>query len=543
MRLVILFIYFITICSSIDVQAQKKIKLEPGASKAKGLRKNGTNYMIVTGNVKFTHKGTIFLCDSAVLVKKTNYLDAFGHVKILDGDSITVTANTLHYDGNTKIAKLRNNVVLTKLDQMQLFTDFLDYDRNTSIATYFNSGKVVDSTNVLTSRKGYFNTNSSFSSFKTNVIGTNKEKTLTSDTLVYNTKTGIVYFVAPTEITDVDGNVFNYTEGIYETKLKSSNLFKGIAETESYFMKGHKMKIDDIKGEYTVTGNVYMLSKDENIIITGQTAIMNKSTNTTKIFDEPLLKMVDAGDTLYMIADTLVSIDSEVNASKRLLAYSNVVIFKKDLSGRSDSIAYFQSDSIMTMYGNPVLWSGENQMSGDTIDILIQNKGLNRMELYPNAFVSSADSAEYYNQIKGRSMIAWFKDEELDIVNVYGNGQSIFFMRDEETRALVGMNTIICSDITLRFEARKLTDASFLVKPEGKFIPPHELKAEDIKLNDFVWRGEERPTKNQVLANEIDKKDEVERIEEIKSLPINLEKKKHSKLKPSIKRNLKQGNK
>ncbi len=538
MRPLVLLISILLFSGAYQAQSQNKIKLEKGAGNLTGLRKNGTNYTIVTGNVKFTHKGTIFLCDSAVLVKKTNHLDAFGHVKIIDGDSITVTAKTLNYNGNTKIAKLRTNVVLTKLDQMQLFTDYLDYDRSTAIATYFNSGKIVDSTNVLTSKKGYFNTTTSFSSFKTNVVGTNTEKTLKSDTLVYNTKTGIVYFVAPTEITDIDGNIFNYTEGIYETKRKSSDLFRGIAETQSYYMKGTKMNLDDIRKIYTITGNVYMLSKDENIIITGQKAIMDKKRSITKIFDSPLLKMVDAGDTLYLTADTLVSIDSQENAKKRLLAYSNVKIFKKDLSGISDSISYFQSDSTMTLYGDPVLWSGENQMSGDTIDIMLQNKGLQRIDLYPNSFVVSSDSAEYYNQIKGRSMIAWFKNEELDVVNVYGNGESIFFMRDEKTKNLIGMNTIICSDITLRFENRVLTDASFLVNPEGKFIPPQELKTEDTKLNGFEWRGDAKPSKSDIMANELNAEELLEHEEEIKNLPINLEKKSQTIIKPSIKRNL-----
>ena len=538
MRSFLFFLSFVLMVGVFDANSQKKIKLEK-AAKAKGLRKNGVNYTIVSGNVKFTHKGTIFFCDSAVLIKKTNYLDAFGHVRILDGDSITVTANTLHYNGNTKIAKLRNNVVLTKLDQMKLYTDFLDYDRNTSIASYFNNGKVVDSTNVLTSKKGYFNTNSSFSSFKTDVVGTNKEKTLRSDTLVYNTRTGIVYFVAPTEITDVDGNIFNYNEGIYETKIKSSNLVNGVAETESYYMKGDKMQLDDIRGEYTMTGNVYMLSKNQDIIITGQKAIMNKAAHTTKVFDHALLKMVNKMDTLYMTADTLVSVDSDEDINKRLLAYSNVKIFKKDMSGLSDSLAYVVADSVMSMYGDPVLWSGDNQMSGDTIDIVIRNQSLYKMDLYPNAFVASADSADYYNQIKGRSMVAWFINEDLDHVNVYGNGESIFFMRDDKTRNLVGMNTIICSDITLRFENRKLTDASFLVKPEGKFIPPHELKTEDIKLNKFRWRGDEKPSKSDLLANEIGKTEILENQETIENIPINLEKGRNPLKRPLGKRNFK----
>lgn len=536
LKTILIGVFILTLSSAM---AQRKIKLEPGAGKLTGFRKDGVNYTVVTGNVKFTHKGTIFFCDSAVLVKKTNYLDAYGHVRILDGDSVTVTSKTLHYDGNSKIARLRQEVVLTKLGQMRLYTDYLDYDRNTSIANYFNEGKIVDTTNVLTSQKGYFNTRTNFASFKTDVVGINKDKTLRSDTLVYNTKSGIVYFVAPTEITDTEGNIFNYTEGIYNTKVKSSNLDKGIAETESYYLRGDRMMLDDIRGRYTAIGNVYMLSKNDDIIITGQKAVMDKDTHITKVFDKPLLKMIDTKDTLYLTADTLISIDSEEDINKRLLAYSNVKIFKSDLRGVCDSIAYFVSDSIMFLYGNPVLWSGENQMTADTIDIVIQNKSLHKMDLYPDAFVVTSDSAQYYNQIKGRSMVAWFTDEELSKVNVYGNGESIFFMRDEKTRKLIGMNKIICSDIVLKFKHRTLTDASFLVKPEGDFIPPHELKDDDTRLNGFVWRGEERPLKSELLENALKVEPTLEPQKEIEAVPIEVEKGQNPKNRPLIKRKIK----
>jgi hypothetical protein len=90
-------------------------------------------------------------------------------------------------------------------------------------------------------------------------------------------------------------------------------------------------------------------------------------------------------------------------------------------------------------------------------------------------------------------MVASFTDNELRKVNVYGNGESIFFMYDEVTNILMGMNKIICSDITLIFENKILKDASFLVNPEGDFIPPHELKETDKSLKGFVWYGELRP--------------------------------------------------
>jgi lipopolysaccharide export system protein LptA len=485
---------------SISSMAQRKIKLEPGAHRLIGFKKDGVAYTSVTGDVKFTHKGSIFYCDSAVLAKKTNYLEAYGNVRIFDTDSVTITASSLLYDGNSRVAKLRNNVVLTKLDQLQIFTDFLDYDRNTGIAVYFNNGKIVDSTNVLTSEKGYYNSLSNMASFKTNVVGKNDDYTMVCDTLVYNTITGVMYFVAPTTLTDNEEDVFYYEGGQYHSKNKRSNFFQGKIETESYFLAGDNMHLDDIRGVYQVSTNVTMLAKENDIIITGQEAVHTKSTGTTKVYNNPLMKLVAEKDTLYVSADTLVSIDGAESAEKRLLAYSNVKIFKNDLQGVADSLAYYVADSILFMFGSPVLWSDENQMTADSIQILVSNGTIQQMNMVNNAFVITKDSADNFNQIKGRSMAARFVSDQLSEVFVSGNGESIFFMYDEDNGNLLGMNKIICSDIGLYFEDQKLTNASFLVNPEGDFIPPHLLNASDKQLSGFVWRADERPVKEDLTA-------------------------------------------
>jgi lipopolysaccharide export system protein LptA len=475
------------------VDAQNKIKLEPGAGQLQGFKKDGVSYTSVKDNVEFTHKGTRFYCDSAIIAKKTNYLEAYGHVKIIDGDSITIVADRLFYDGNTRIARMRSNVVLTQHGRMQIFTDFLDYDRNTSIATYFNKGKIVDTTNVLTSTKGYYSTRSNIASFKTNVVGKNDDYTMESDTLVYSTKTGIVYFVAPTELTASDGDIFHHEGGQYNSKRKRSEYEIGTVETPDYYLKGNNMRLDDIRGLYNISGNVLMISKKDDIFITGEQSIYDKKKSITKVFENALLQMVINKDTLFLKADTLISIDSKDNESKRLLAYHNVRIYKSNLQAATDSLAYSVADSIMYFYGNPVLWTDGNQLTADSVNMVIRNESINVLNMNNKAFVITQDSAKNHNQIKGRNMVAHFDANELKIVNVYGNGESIFFMYDEVTKLLMGMNKIICSDITLVFEDKILKDASFLVNPEGDFIPPHELTETHKTLNGFVWYGDLRP--------------------------------------------------
>ena len=472
--------------------AQQKVRLER-ADRLEGGRIDGKRFDSFIGNVIFLHQNATIYCDSAILYRKENNLEAYGHVRIEDGDSITVTSNTLIYNGNNRIAKLRRNVVFTKKTQMTLYTDFLDYDRVKEIATYINGGKIVDSTNVLKSEKGYYDVRRNMASFKTNVVGENPDYTMISDTLQYNTKTKIIYFRDITELTDVDGNVFVYSSGLYNTLIDKSDFSKGYIESESYFLFGDRLVFDDIKGFYTASENVKMIAKENDLIILGDKAEYWKSEKITIVYENALLKMLTNEDTIYVSADTLVSIDAEEDINKRLLAYHNVKIYKNDLQGIADSLVYFQADSVLSLYGNPVLWTMGNQMTSDHIDIEIANQTISILHLKSNSFVISIDSSANFNQVKGRDMDAVFKDQQLSKVYVYGNGESIFFMMADDDSTLIGMNKILCSDMTLNFINSKLSDITFYTNNEGKFIPPHELKEPDKRLTGFTWRYNEKP--------------------------------------------------
>ena len=472
--------------------AQQKVRLER-ADRLEGGRIDGKRFDSFIGNVIFLHQNATIYCDSAILYRKENNLEAYGHVRIEDGDSITVTSNTLIYNGNNRIAKLRRNVVFTKKTQMTLYTDFLDYDRVKEIATYINGGKIVDSTNVLKSEKGYYDVRRNMASFKTNVVGENPDYTMISDTLQYNTKTKIIYFRDITELTDVDGNVFVYSSGLYNTLIDKSDFSKGYIESESYFLFGDRLVFDDIKGFYTASENVKMIAKENDLIILGDKAEYWKSEKITIVYENALLKMLTNEDTIYVSADTLVSIDAEEDINKRLLAYHNVKIYKNDLQGIADSLVYFQADSVLSLYGDPVLWTMGNQMTSDHIDIEIANQTISILHLKSNSFVISIDSSANFNQVKGRDMDAVFKDQQLSKVYVYGNGESIFFMMADDDSTLIGMNKILCSDMTLNFINSKLSDITFYTNNEGKFIPPHELKEPDKRLTGFTWRYNEKP--------------------------------------------------
>jgi len=505
-RVIVLALLLILACTA---KAQKRVKLKQ-ADTIRGSSQGDERIDWVIGNVIFTQNQTTIYCDSAQIFRRKNTVEAYGRIRIVEGDSITVTSKKLSYDGNDKIAYLRNNVVFTKLGIATLYTDQLNYYRNRNLAYYFDGGKLVDSTNTLTSKKGYYNVQSNLASFKTDVVSYNDDYRLTSDTLQYNSKTKVVYFRDETTIVDKDGQTAVYKSGFYDTKIKQSDLTRGNMETPTYHMEGDRYYLDDLRKFYRAKFNVVLTSKNENLKIYGDDGEYDKLRGISKVYGNAYVaKVTDDNDTLFLTADTLVSIEHKDPRKKRLLAYYNVKIYKKDLQGKSDSLVYVPSDSTLYFFKDPVLWNQENQMTGDSVRMLVKNKKIDRLFLLNNAFVVSQDSLTNFNQIKGKTMTAFFKEDKMSRVDVKGNGESIFFALDDETiktdSALIkiayvmGMNRILCSNMKINFKEGKVNNISFYVQPDAKFIPPHELKEPDTKLRGFLWRPEERPAREDVV--------------------------------------------
>ncbi len=502
---------FLAIICTISCFGQRKVKLKH-ANTGKGSVQQGIRIDWVIGDVVFVQNETTIYCDSAIFDRAKNSVEAYGHIRITEGDSVTVTAATLTYDGNRKIAHLRKNVIFNKLQTATLYTDFLDYDRKKNEARYFNNGKLVDSTNTLTSKKGYYDLNSNIASFKTDVIGVNKDYTMNSDTLQYNSNSKIIYFQSLTKLEDKDGGIAYYENGFYDTKHKKSDLVQGDLQTPEYKLKGTRLILDNAHKLYKAQGNVIMTSKVENMNIYGDDGFYDKNTGISKVYGHAYAaRVTDDADTLFISADTLMSVENADPKKKRLLAYHNVRIFKKDLQGKADSLAYVASDSVLYFYKNPVLWTDENQMTADSIRILLEKKKISRIYMVSNSFVASEDSLKNFNQIKGRKMTAYFEDKNIHHVVVVGNGESIYFALQEKEETMgekkekftvtSGMNKIICSNMRINFKAGKVNNISFYIKPDASYIPPHELKEEDALLKGFEWRGTDRPTRAQVVKN------------------------------------------
>jgi lipopolysaccharide export system protein LptA len=379
----------------------------------------------------------------------------------------------------------------------------------------------VDTTNVLTSKKGYYDVRTNLASFKKDVVGVNPDYTLTSDTLQYNSKTRMVYFRDFTTLKDAEGKTAYYQNGVYDTRKKISTLTNGEMESPTYRIKRDLYFIDDVKKFYKVKGHVAMTSKAERLTIFGDDGFYDRKNGISKVYGNAFMaKVMDAGDTLFLTADTLVSIENVDPKKKRLLAYHKVKIYKSDMQGIADSLAYQSADSTLYFYRDPVLWSDENQMTADSIHMLLKNRNISRIYMVANSFVVSQDSLMDFNQIKGRKMTTYFENNAIHHVIVEGNGESIYHALEEKKikkdslilkiTFLAGMNKIICSNMRIDFKAGKINNVNFYVKPDASFFPPQNIKKEDQRLKGFSWRGSERPKRKDVVkraGTEIKKSD------------------------------------
>lgn len=452
----------------------------------------------VTNFVVFTQGTTTVYCDSAFFYRKRNAMEAFGRVKIVD-DSVTITARKLFYDGNTRKAELRRNVIYTK-GITRLTTHNLDYDMAGEISHYFSGGELNDTTNTLTSEIGYYYAKDNYADFKNDVVLTAPDYVLRSNDLHYDTKSKIATTPGATEIITQNGNTTLHSNGgEFRTVMDQSLFVEGKLETPNNFLEGDDLFFDKLGKYYKAEGNVKLIAKNKDIIIIGDEGYNDKANAISKIYGNPIMKRVMGKDTFYISADTLVYVESDIDSLKRVLAYSHVKMFKQNLQGLADSLAYYLSDSLIYMYEDPILWNNNSQIEGDTIRMEISENTIKRMFLRKNSFMATQDTIKNYNQIKGRYMTANFVDGSIDNVNVNGNGEVIYYLLAQGDSLVMGMNRILCSNLKLQFQKGNLNNIRAYVKPEARLIPPHELTADVQKLDGFLWQGEIRPTLEDVL--------------------------------------------
>jgi lipopolysaccharide export system protein LptA len=472
------------------------------------------------GNVSLKHKEMFMTCDSAHYFESANLVKAYSNVHILKGDTLHLYGDHLIYDSAREEAEVIDSVILID-NNSTLYTDHLFYDMNTEIAYYSSGGRILNEENVLTSIIGKYFTETEIFHFKDSVVLVNPDYTMYADTLEYDTTTEIAYFLGPSEVVG-DSIYVKCDLGWYDTRNEKSLLmFDAMVDNKKQVVTGDSLYYENDKGYGTAYYDVTISDMTRDIIVKGNKAWYYRDPERFMMTDSAQFIQTRDEDFLYLHADTLWSVtrtytvaldtvsspDSILNHGNdpdmidqtflkkestdsiveyRLLrAYYGSRIYSDGLQAKCDSLAYSFKDSVIRMYSDPVIWSDDNQLSSDSLFLFMKNNKMDHMELYNNAYVVEEVDTTRYQQIKGKNLTGYFRDNSIYKIEVKGNGENIYYAIEEEE--LVGVNQSTCASMDIYLEDGKIERIIFLKNPDGSLDPPMFKTPSSRKLDNFAW--------------------------------------------------------
>ena len=410
-------------------------------------------------------------------------------MRITQGDTMTLISKYAEYNGNTKFAYASGDVIL-KEPNSTLTTETLYFDRNKQQAFYRTGGKVVDTASTLTSNIGRYFAETKRYQFLSNVVLVNPDYTINTNQLDFYTETGHAYLYGPSTIVSETSTVY-CERGFYDTRNDKGHFTKNAKiDYENRTVFGDSIYFDQKTSFASATNNIKIRDTLNNSIVRGHYAEVFRDKDSVFITKRAVAITVRDNDSIYIHADTLRITGKPDH--RILKGFYDARIYKSDMSGKADSIYSDEKSGITKLLRNPIMWSGENQMTGDTIHLLSNTitEKLDTLKVFNNAFLIQKDSAGF-NQVKGDILIGLFTDNELDTININRNAEVIFYTRNENDE-LVGINHSRSSSLQLTLKEQEIETIRFIRQADGKLHPVSQFPENARILRGFNWRGEER---------------------------------------------------
>jgi lipopolysaccharide export system protein LptA len=446
---------------------------------------------LLTGNVRVNHDGVVLTCNKAYYFQKENYIKAFGNVQLVQGDTLFLNSKYAEYSGNAKKAFASGDAFMSSPDAT-LETDTINFDRNTQEVYYTNKGTIINEENTLVSKSGKYYVATKKFRFLTAVTITNPTYVIKSNHVDYFTNSGHSYLFGPSTITSKKNYI--YTEkGFYDTKKNLGHfLRKSYIKYDDRLIEGDSLYYDRNKEFASATRNVKITDSINSGIVKGHYAELYKKQDSMFVTKRAVAVNFVENDSVYIHGKKLMVTGKEDNRIIR--AYSDARFYKKDMSGKCDSIHSSSKTALTKLIGSPVLWNGKNQITGDLMHLIGDNttKKLDSLKVLNNTFLVSKDTlGTGYNQVKGQKLFGKFEEGKLHDVDIIKNAEVIYYMRNE-AKELIGINKNISSKINLLFEDNAVETITFFTQIDGDIFPETELPENARKLRGLVWRGDEK---------------------------------------------------
>lgn len=451
---------------------------------------------ILVGNVRFRHDSAYMDCDSAYFYEARNSFEAFGNIKMQQGDTLFIYGDWLYYDGNSQIAMLRENVKMQNRNTI-LTTDSLNYDRVFNLGYFFDGGTLTDEENILTSDWGEYSPATKNAVFNYDVKLVNPKFTLTSDTLRYNSQTKIANIVGPSDIVSDQNHIYSEL-GFYNTTSGEAILLqRSVLTNQQRQLVGDSLFYNRNKGYGEAFRNVVMTDTENKNLLTGEYGFYDELKGNALVTDSALaINYSQNNDSLYMHGDTLRLITYNMNTDsvyRKTFVYHKVRIYKSDLQGVCDSLVFNSQDSCMTMYHDPIVWNGKQQLFGEEIRAYMNDSTIDWAHIINQAMsIEQMDSA-HYNQVSGKEIKAYFTGGDLRQVDVIGNVRLGYFPVDGKDSTLIGYITAESSLMNVYLLQRKVQKIKMTTQTDGVMYPMLQIPEDKLYLPSFAWFDYIRP--------------------------------------------------
>lgn len=481
---------------------------------------------ILRGHVRFRYQDTSLTCDSAYFNQERNTFQAFGHVTMRKRGGITLTCLRAKYDGMLEMVQARQNVVLTQPGR-SLHTDSLDYNTGTNYANFYDGGRLVSDKTSVVSRRGEYYLDTHESNFYEDVVMRSPKYTIETDHLNYNTHTEQAHIIGPSVIKGKNGEIVHTEDGYYDNKIDKMELMGwSTITTKDRDVEGDNLNYNSTTGDSEGHGNVKITDKLNNRVVTGDnlyynekthkgdgdgnivyTDMKNRNTLTAETihytdseavaYGRPVIKDFSQKDTLYMHADTLRMYTYHYDTDsvyRRVLCYPNVRAYRKDVQAVCGLLVFNSKDSCMTMYRDPVTWSDERQLFGDSIKIYMNDSTVREAYVFSNAMsIEKRLDQKHFNQVASREMRAFFEEGKVRRTEAIGNVLSVYFPEEEKDSSVIGLNYMETDTLRMFMSDQQRLEKIWVSKPEGTLYPITQVPPGKEKLPGFAWYDYLRP--------------------------------------------------
>lgn len=456
---------------------------------------------ILVGNVQFRHDEVLMYCDSALFYEASNSLDAFGNVRMVQGDTLSLAGDVLYYNGSDKLAKVRNNVVLVH-GQMTLYTDSLDYDRLYNVGYFFEGGNLITKDNDLKSDWGEYHPETKVAVFNYNVQMVSPPSpqeartVLLTDTLYYNTETSVANARGPSTIDDGDCHI--YTEMGYMNSKNNDMTLLNRSEMSNIGKKliGDSIVWNSVDSIGEAFGNVVYTDLLNNNAMTGNYCYYDDRIGYTLGTDSACIMDFSQGaDTMYMHADSIkmYTFNIKTDSVYRIMyAHNHVRMYRADIQGVCDSLIYHTGDSVMIMYKDPIIWTGLQQLLGEEIQAFMNDSTIDSIYVLRQTLSCERIDDRHYNQVAGHEMHSYMKDGELEMTHVIGNVIVNYYPFDDDS-LMVAMNHIESTEMKMFMGENRKLKKIWMPAATGTFYPLPMIPSNLRFLENFQWFDYVRP--------------------------------------------------